>query len=322
KFRRNMEEEFLPFNYVSVVYQKFQTLRQGTRSVDDYTKEFYKLLTRIDSRETTVQLISRYISGLRIAIQDTVNMFMPVTLSDAHQRDLLAEQQLSRRPSVGFSPAIRFSPSTSGPSKPATVPGTAARPTDGRVGPVPLGLSSDATAAPVGPRPGGGLRCFSCGEAGHRRSECPRSTGGRQLFVDGDGEHDDHFAYDGLSVFDTEQLENVEVHCGDVGTCLVLRRSCLSPHGDSDSFSQRHQLFESTCTTGDRVCRFIVASGSCENVLAEEAVSKLRLTTEPHPCPYTLAWINRGSGVTVNRRVLVSFSIGASYHDRIWCNVV
>ncbi|CAA0826939.1 F-box associated ubiquitination effector family protein, partial [Striga hermonthica] len=60
KFCKYVEDEFLPFNYDSVVYQQLHNLRQGTRSVDDYTNEFYQLLNRVEVRETKSQLISRY----------------------------------------------------------------------------------------------------------------------------------------------------------------------------------------------------------------------------------------------------------------------
>ncbi|GER31499.1 DEAD box RNA helicase, partial [Striga asiatica] len=41
-----------------------------------------------------------------------------------------------------------------------------------------------ASAGMEGSRAGGGPRCFSCGEAGHRQSACPRRNSSRALLAD------------------------------------------------------------------------------------------------------------------------------------------
>jgi hypothetical protein len=42
-------------------------------------EEFYKYLTRVELAETDNQLVSRYIGGLRQNIQDSLNLFDPLT---------------------------------------------------------------------------------------------------------------------------------------------------------------------------------------------------------------------------------------------------
>ena len=78
------------------MYQKLQNWSQGSKSVDEYTEEFHKLLARVDLSESDEQLVSRYIGGLQIQIQDTVNLFNPVNISAAHQRALFVEKMLAR----------------------------------------------------------------------------------------------------------------------------------------------------------------------------------------------------------------------------------
>nr|GEW90283.1 RNA-directed DNA polymerase, eukaryota [Tanacetum cinerariifolium] len=73
-----------------------RNLRQGTRSVDDYSTDFYAFLARIDLNESTTQLVSRYIGGLRLQLQNVLNMFDPLTVAEAHQCALQAEKQLNR----------------------------------------------------------------------------------------------------------------------------------------------------------------------------------------------------------------------------------
>ena len=60
--------------------------------MDDYTTEFYQLIARNEIQEMEDQLVSRYIRGLKLQIQDTVNMFDPVNVSAAHQRALMVEK--------------------------------------------------------------------------------------------------------------------------------------------------------------------------------------------------------------------------------------
>jgi len=72
----------------------------------------------------------------------------------------------------------------------------------------------------------------------------------------------------------------------------------------------------------DKVCKMIIDNGSCENVVSDEAVQKLQLKTERHPKPYKLSWLSKGIEVKVDRRCLVSFSVGKKYFDNAWCDVV
>ena len=66
----------------------------------------------------------------------------------------------------------------------------------------------------------------------------------------------------------------------------------------------------------------VINSGSYENVISEEAVTKLNLMTEPHQTLYKLTWLKKENQVTVSKHCLVSLSIGSIYKDKIWCDVV
>lgn len=72
----------------------------------------------------------------------------------------------------------------------------------------------------------------------------------------------------------------------------------------------------------EQVSKVIIDHGSCENVVSEDAIKKLQLKIDRHPKPYKLSWLKKGSEVTVDKRCLVSFSIGKKYFDNAWCNVV
>ena len=72
----------------------------------------------------------------------------------------------------------------------------------------------------------------------------------------------------------------------------------------------------------EKVCRFAINEGSCENIVSTEVVQKLNIETEKHPKPYKLAWLKKGGEVVVAKRALVSFSISQKYKDVVWCDVV
>ncbi|GKE37701.1 putative nucleotidyltransferase, ribonuclease H, partial [Tanacetum coccineum] len=60
----------------------------------------------------------------------------------------------------------------------------------------------------------------------------------------------------------------------------------------------------------------------CDNLIAAKAVQKLGLETENHPKPYKLQWHKKGSEVTISKCVHVPFSMGNTYKDNVWCDVV
>ncbi|KAH9726539.1 Endonuclease [Citrus sinensis] len=103
---------------------------------------------------------------------------------------------------------------------------------------------------------------------------------------------------------------------------LIVNRAFFTPKGQDKDKWLRQNIFQTTCTIGGKVCRMVIDSGSCKNVISEEAITKLNLKTEPHQTPYKLIWLKKGNQVTVLKRCLISLSIGSIYKDKIWCDVV
>ena len=220
-------------------------------------------MARNEIHETEDQLVARYIGGLRVQIQETVNLFDPISVSAAHQRALLIEKQLGRRSSGGLlnntggnTEGVDHVTSSSGPSQHTS------------------GGSSGQRAFPNVPQASrvtsSSVKCFGCGETDHRQADC-KKHGKKTLFVDPE-EYEEEDAYVGEEpVFDDVGKEDVEVLEGDVGPALVVRRTCLTPRANDDKW-QRNNIFQSTCTISWKVCQFVIDAGSCENIVSIEVV--------------------------------------------------
>ena len=52
--------------------------------MEDYTTEFYQLLAMNEIHEMEDQLVARYIGGLRVQIQETVNLFDLISILVTH----------------------------------------------------------------------------------------------------------------------------------------------------------------------------------------------------------------------------------------------
>ena len=64
KMRNKLRARFLPPNYVQDNYTQLHHLTQGSMSVEEYTREFEKLMIKCDLQEAEEQTIVRYLGGL------------------------------------------------------------------------------------------------------------------------------------------------------------------------------------------------------------------------------------------------------------------
>ena len=310
KLKKYMRKGFLPYNYERTLYTKLQNLRQGSRTVDEYASDFFEMTARTTLGETEDQLVSRFIGGLRSQVQIPLQQFNPTSVSEAHQRALGMELQYKSNWSPSSS-RTRYHLPPSNESNPSQVSDNTAPCTNT----TRAGAPPDSIAASKPPRTGA-LRCFSCGESGHRQTSCPNQT--KRGMLTHETEHDGEPLYDDYGS-DEEGMKD-EIILGDTGHALVLRRNCLLPRAPEESWL-RANLFRSTCTINGKVCKLIIDSGSCTNVISREAVRKLGLKASAHPFPYKLAWLNTGSEISVSKQAMVAFSIG-SYKDSVSCDVV
>src|SRR5688572_29426954 len=84
--------------------------------------------------------------------------------------------------------------------------------------------------------------------------------------------------------------------------------------------AQREKIFSTRCTIKQKVCSLIIDGGTWTNIASQTLVSKLQLQTIPHPLPHTIKY--RNQCLLVSQVVLLHFSIGKSYQEEIWCEVL
>ena len=80
-------------NYEGILFQQYQALQQGQRSVREYTNEFYKMWTRVQLTEIEVRVIHRYLMGLRPNVRNLVELQPCWTLSGVVQLAMKVENQ-------------------------------------------------------------------------------------------------------------------------------------------------------------------------------------------------------------------------------------
>ena len=118
--------------------------------------------------------------------------------------------------------------------------------------------------------PSSGIKCFACGELGYRQAECKWARKKVMFAETYECDEGEDALVDGDPIFDTEAV-NKKLVTGDVGTALVVRRSCLTSKAVDDDWL-RSNIFQSTCTIRGKVCRFVIDAGSCENLISGKVV--------------------------------------------------
>lgn len=74
KMRKELTRMFLPPHYYQDKFIQLQNLRQKNLSVEEYTREFEKLMMQCDIQEKEEQTIARYLGGLNTDIADRVEL--------------------------------------------------------------------------------------------------------------------------------------------------------------------------------------------------------------------------------------------------------
>ncbi|KAH9680122.1 Endonuclease [Citrus sinensis] len=274
-----MRRCFVPNHYYRDLYQKLQSLTQGSRSVEDYYKEMEIAMIRANVEEDKEATMARFLNGLNRKIADKVELqhYMEI---EKIVNNIKIEQQLKRR--VNTRAAIAR----------VLLLGSRA-----------MGhIASECVNKRV-------MVLRGDGEIVTEENEIPPLE---------DVEDEEYIALGKLTsvakralsvqVKEDEAVQRLETQaCG-----LLVQRTIFS----SLFWYNNATYFSGTrCYVQDKVCSMIIDGGSCTNVASTIMVEKLGLPTLKHPRPYKLQWLNDSGEVKVNKQVLVTFQID-KYEDK------
>ncbi|CAB4263779.1 unnamed protein product [Prunus armeniaca] len=83
-------------------------------------------------------------------------------------------------------------------------------------------------------------------------------------------------------------------------TLSVVRCTLVQPRKETEDW-HRTSIFHTYIKSGDKDWKVIIDNGSCINVVSTLTVSRLGLSTEEHPEPHKVAWIDNTSSIPVTQ---------------------
>nr|KYP34102.1 hypothetical protein KK1_044977 [Cajanus cajan] len=287
---------------------KLQRLKQGSSSVEEYRQSMELLMMRAGIREEERTTISRFQSGLNLEIRDKVKLLPYRDLNELVQLCSRVERQLKRK-------SFRKD-STSSYPKNFKKQGHSSHP-------YPKEEKEKEKEKPFFKAPSkesksSEIKCFKCLGRGHIASQCPTK---KTMVL----KAQDHYsslneATSSSSSSEDEAIDSEEEILPCEGDLLLVRRLLNNQSSEIDQ-SQRENLFQTKCKVLENTCSLIVDSGSTSSCCSTRLVDKLALTTNPHPKPYKMQWINEEKGIVVDQQTSIPISIG-KYQEEILCDIV
>ncbi|XP_028547476.1 uncharacterized protein LOC110104104 [Dendrobium catenatum] len=324
RMKQLLRGQFLLRDFEQMLYMQYQHCSQDSRSVNDYTEEFYRLSARNNLNESDNQLVARYIGGLKESIQDRLELNSVWSLSQAVNYALKVENQWKRQSQnrpfrrnfdlsadnnrLNSQSVFDNSKTVTGPITTNAASGSGKKLID------PMEIQKGK--GPVRENPyakPSGIKCFRCFQVGHKSNECPTRA---QIHVL-EGEEDEDIEEDSGEA--DAEAEDVRGDEGEPLVC-VLQKLLIAPRRPVRT--QRNALFKTKCTIKGKVCDLLVDSGCTENVISRAVVQALQLKTSPNPNPYKISWVRRGIEIAVTDMCKVSLSIGRHYVSEVLCDVV
>ena len=98
KMKAKLKDRFLPQNYIQNNYSLLHHLTQGSMNVEEYTREFEKLLIKCDLQEAEEQTIVRYLGGLDPKYAHVVELQTYSTFDEVCVLAHKVETQMKSRP--------------------------------------------------------------------------------------------------------------------------------------------------------------------------------------------------------------------------------
>ena len=332
--KRIMRARLVPSYYARDLLHKLQQLRQGAKTVEEYYQELQMGMLRCNIEEDEEPAMARFLGGLNREIQDILEYKDYNNITRLFHLACKAEREVqgryaSTKNSISAGKTNSWQPrTTTTPPTHAPMPSQSNMSRANPANSVAKTIQNPTASAPSMASTGRtrDIQCLRCKGYGHVMRECPSK---RVMIVKDDGECSSasDFDEDTLALLAADHAgseqhfeEHINATEADRYKSLIVQR-VLSAQMEKAEQNQRHTLFQTKCVIKERSCRMIIDGGSCNNLASSDMVEKLALTTNPHPHPYYIQWLNNSGKAKVTRLVRINFSIG-SYKDVVECDVV
>jgi hypothetical protein len=294
EFTSALKKQFYPLGYVQKSMMEWKNLRQGKgQSVQSFTEEFRKqalaLNIPLDSHET----LMKYIGALHSYIRHTLLLFNPTNLDEVCVQETHLESRGKNVQEDHKHSEDHFKRKGKGKDKRTT------------------------TTKKEGEK----SSCTHCQKDGHDDEHCwklhpelrPKRFGGqRKQKIVATMQQDL-----GSDSGDEENITTVGLQ-GKVS----LHASSSSKIPSLENDERRSELFHIRVVTKHTKVETLFDPGSQVNLISEEIVKKLGLTTTPHQKPYPLGWVHDNAKLQVTSQCRLRFSIASKLIDEVDLDVV
>jgi hypothetical protein len=89
-----------------------------------------------------------------------------------------------------------------------------------------------------------------------------------------------------------------------------------------DRYDSRSKLFHIRVIMKHTKINTLIDSGSQYNLISEEVVKQLRLTTKLRHKPYSLKWISKNHKLHLTKKCTLKFAISSKFVNEVTCDVV
>lgn len=119
-----------------------------------------------------------------------------------------------------------------------------------------------------------------------------------------------------------EEIPEEVLECSTLPLCVIGRvlTGQKKPELEADDWLWNN-IFHTRVEHNERALNLIIDNGSSMNIISKDIVRKLELPLEKHPQPFKLSWVDDTS-IPVMHHYSLTFSLGNSYEDTLWCDVI